>query len=68
MTGERRQPPPLPFGNMRFRVEIEGLPGGGAVEVIFPEARIAARRQKGCAVLYGPLIVRRGLDIGAELA
>ena len=61
MTDERRQAPPLPFGNMRFRVEIEGLPGGGAVEVIFPEARIAARRGKGGAVVYGPLILRRGL-------
>jgi hypothetical protein len=66
MTGERRQAPPLPFGNMRFRVEIEGLPGNGAVEVIFPEARIAARPRKGAAVLYGPLIVRRGLTVSRD--
>jgi len=66
MTGERRQAPPLPFGNMRFRVEIEGLPGSGAVEVILPEARIAARRRKGGAVLYGPLIVRRGLTVARD--
>jgi len=66
MTEERRQAPALPFGNMRFRVEIEGLAGVGAVEVIFPEARIAAKRGKGAAVVYGPLIVRRGLTLARD--
>jgi len=50
---------------MRFRIEIEGLPGGGAVEVVFPEARIAKARRAG-GVLYGPLIVRRGLTLARD--
>ena len=61
MKAEAGQGPRMPFGNMRFRVEIEGFPGAGAVEVIFPEGRIAARARKAGAVVYGPLIVRRGL-------
>jgi hypothetical protein len=48
----------LPFGNMRFRVEIDGISGGGAFEVVFPEARIAGRGRNGRRVLYGPLIPR----------
>ena len=50
-----------PFGNMRFRVEIQGVSGSGAVEVIFPEARIVDRPRKRGAVRYGELIVKRGL-------
>lgn len=50
-----------PFGNMRFRVEIDGISGGGAFEVVFPEARIAEKGRKGRRALYGPLILRRGL-------
>lgn len=50
-----------PFGNMRFRVEIEGCPGVGAVGVVFPEARIDGDGQERRGVRYGPLIVRRGL-------
>lgn len=61
MTADRADRPHLPFGNMRFRVEIEGLAGSGAVEVIFPEARIAARPRKAGRVDYGSLIVKRGL-------
>ena|SRR5215472_152907 len=64
MTAARGQPP-TPLGNMRFRIEIEGLPGGGAVEVVFPEARIAKARRAG-GVLYGPLIVRRGLTLARD--
>jgi phage tail-like protein len=59
MTGARGGLP-TPLGNMRFRLEIEGLPGGGAAEVVFPEARIATAR-RGRGVHYGPLIIRRGL-------
>jgi phage tail-like protein len=55
-----------PFGNMRFRVEIEGVPGSGAVEVIFPEARILERPRKGGAARYGNLIVRRGLTLSRD--
>ncbi|HQR12031.1 MAG TPA: phage tail protein [Casimicrobiaceae bacterium] len=50
-----------PFGNMRFRVEIEGCPGVGAVGVVFPEARIGGDGQEPHRARSGPLIVRRGL-------
>lgn len=66
MTGAGADAGRAPFGNMRFRVEIEGLPGGGAVEVIFPEARIAATPRKAGAVQYGSLIVRRGLTLSRD--
>ena len=59
MTDGRRDAPRLPLGNMRFAVEIEGVPGSGALEVIFPEARILGR--PAGAVQYGRLIVKRGL-------
>ena len=64
MTAARGRPP-TPLGNMRFRLEIEGLPGGGAVAVVFPEARIAKGRRAG-GVLYGPLILRRGLTLARD--
>jgi phage tail-like protein len=54
----------LPFVNMRFRVEIDGVPESGAVEVIFPEARIVKGRRSG--VQYGPLLIRRGLTSSAS--
>jgi len=56
----------LPFGNMRFRVEIDGISGDGAFEVVFPEARIAGRGRKGRHVLYSPLILRRGLTASCD--
>ncbi len=49
-----------PLIGSRFRVEIEGMANAAAVEVVFPEARIAAGRGKRL-VRYGPLILRRGL-------
>ena len=49
-----------PLIGSRFRVEIEGMANAAAVEVVFPEARIAAARGKRL-VRYGPLILRRGL-------
>lgn len=49
-----------PFGNMRFRLEIEGLQETGAVEVIFPEARLSASSRKS-RVHYGTLTLRRGV-------
>ena len=55
-----------PFGNMRFRVEIEGLQGTGAVEVVFPEARLAAGPRKSRVVQYGTLILRRGVTRSHE--
>src|SRR5262245_57772356 len=54
----------LPFGNMRFRVEIDGVPESGATEVTFPEARLAKGRKGG--VQYGMLILKRGLTSSAS--
>ena len=51
-----------PFTNMRFRVEIDGLPETGAVEVIFPEARIVRASRKGAVARYGSLTIKRGLS------
>ena len=50
-----------PFGNMRFRLEIEGLRETGAVEVIFPEARLTAGPRRSRVVQYGTLTIRRGV-------
>ena len=55
-----------PFGNMRFRLEIDGLRETGAVEVIFPEARIATGPRRSRVVQYGPLIIRRGVTRSRE--
>lgn len=55
-----------PFVNARFRVEIEGLSGTGATEVIFPEARIIEGRRKTRAVQYTNLTLRRGLTSSNE--
>ena len=55
-----------PFGNMRFRVEIEGLQETGASEVIFPEARLAAGPRQSCLVRYGTLTLRRGVTRSQE--
>ena len=58
--------PRLPFGNMRFRLEIDGLPESGALEVIFPEARLLSRGRKAGAAQYGALIVKRGLTASRD--
>ena len=55
-----------PFGNMRFRLEIEGLRETGAVEVIFPEARLATGPRRSRIVQYGTLIIRRGVTRSHE--
>ena|ERR1700730_15891343 len=55
-----------PFVNARFRVEIEGLQRTGAVEVIFPEARIVEGRGRARAVQYGHLTLRRGMTTSGE--
>ncbi len=55
-----------PFGNMRFRLEIEGLRETGAVEVIFPEARLATGPRRSRVVQYGTLIIRRGVTRSRE--
>ena len=51
---------------MRFRLEIDGLPESGALEVIFPEARLAPRARKAGAAQYGALIVKRGLTASRD--
>jgi phage tail-like protein len=55
-----------PLVNVRFRVEIEGLQGTGATEVIFPEARIIEGRGKARVVQYGHLTLRRGMTASSE--
>ena len=55
-----------PLVNARFRVEIDGLPGTGATEVIFPEARIVTAGRKRRAVRYGTLTIRRGMTASSE--
>ena len=54
----------LPFGNMRFRIDIDAVTSASVCEVQFPEARIVARAARGKRapqVRYGPVILRRGL-------
>lgn len=65
MSAASRGEAALPLGNMRFRVEVEGLAGSRACAVVFPEARIA-RSRGGARVAYGPLIVRRALTASDE--
>ena len=55
-----------PFGNMRFRLEIEGLRETGAVEVIFPEARLTAGPRRSRVVQFGTLVIRRGVTRSQE--
>jgi phage tail-like protein len=54
-----------PIANARFRVEIDGMPGTGATEVIFPEAKIVPRRKRP-GVQYGMLTIRRGMTGSSE--
>lgn len=56
----------VPFGNMRFRLEIEGMRERSVVEVIFPEARLTAGPRRSRIVQYGTLTVRRGVTRSAE--
>ena len=62
MTTDQREP----FINISFRIEIEGLQGTGATEVIFPEARIIEREAEPRLVQYGHLTLRRGLTTSSE--
>jgi hypothetical protein len=66
MNAARGAAPRQPFGNMRFRLEIDGLPGSGATEVLFPEARLLPGARKAGAAQYGPLIVKRGLTASRD--
>jgi len=58
--------PRQPLLNARFRIEIEGLSGTGATEVIFPEARIVGPRGKARTVQYGSLTIRRGMTSSSD--
>jgi phage tail-like protein len=51
-----------PFLNMRFRVEIEGMPESGVVEVVFPEARVAEDKRGKVRTTFGRLFLRRGVS------
>ena len=62
-----------PFTNVRFRVEIDGMKGTGALEVFFPEAQIATDAASGvdetgrpASAHYGHLTLRRGLTTSGE--
>jgi T4-like virus tail tube protein gp19 len=58
--------PRQPLLNALFRIEVEGLPGAGAIEVIFPEARIVGLRGKARTVQYGSLTIRRGMTSSSD--
>jgi T4-like virus tail tube protein gp19 len=66
--GERQDhgSPRQPLLNARFRIEVEGLPGTGATEVVFPEARIVELRGKARTVQYGSLTIRRGMTTSSD--
>jgi len=66
MTAPSRMDAPEPFVNTRFRVQIEGLRGTGALEVVLPEARIARTSRRAAVTRYGSLILKRGLTRSAE--
>jgi phage tail-like protein len=53
-------PPLQPFTNLRFAVAIEGVVRTGAVEVVFPTARII-ERARSRSVQFDPMLIRRGL-------
>jgi T4-like virus tail tube protein gp19 len=55
-----------PFTNLRFRVAIEGIEGTGAVEVVFPTARLVALPRKRRAVQFDSLVIRRGLTLSKD--
>jgi phage tail-like protein len=56
---------PEPLVGARFVVEIDGLSETAAVEVVFPEARIATERGKRL-VRYGPLTLRRAATLSRD--
>jgi len=62
MRGNRRDP----LGNMRFRLEIDRMQHTGAVEIVFPEARIVRTQRKARSTDYGTLSIRRGVTASDE--
>jgi hypothetical protein len=55
-----------PFTNQRFHVVIEGIEGTGAVEVVFPTARIVALQGNRRGVEFDALVIRRGLTVSTD--
>ena len=55
-----------PFPNTRFRVEIEGLRSTGALEFVFPEARIVRSPRRVPQTRCGNLVLKRGLTASAD--
>jgi phage tail-like protein len=55
-----------PFTNQRFHVVIEGIEGTGAVEVLFPAARIVALQGNRRGVEFDVLVIRRGLTVSTD--
>jgi len=55
-----------PFGNMRFRLEIDKMSETGAVAVVFPEARLTVVPRQKPSVEYGVLTIRRGVTGSRE--
>lgn len=58
-------PPVQPFTSLRFAVAVEGVERTGAVEVVFPTARIIERARTR-SVQFDPLLIRRGLTESTE--
>lgn len=60
--------PARPFTNSRFRVEIDGMAGSGAYEVVLPQGRLATSPSpRGRSnVEYATLTLRRGLTRSSD--
>jgi phage tail-like protein len=56
---------PEPLSGATFRVEIEGLPDPGVIEVVFPDGRIETTANQP-VVRYGSLILRRALTASSD--
>ena len=55
-----------PLLNLRFRVEVDGMPETGVVEVVFPQARLTGRTHTESRASYGTLVLRRGVRRSQE--
>jgi phage tail-like protein len=62
---ERQRDRAEPLLGVSFRIDIDGSPSSAALEVLFPEARIAADGSER-HVQYGPLTLRRALTDGED--
>src|SRR4029453_8985177 len=55
-----------PLLNLRFRVEVDGMPETGVVEVVFPQARLRGGAHTANRASYGTLVLRRGVRRSQE--